>query len=190
MKVDIGLLKSNPDNPRFIKDEKFSRLVQSVKEFPEMLEAREIVVNKDYIILGGNMRYKACMEAGIKEVPIKIVDWSEEKQKEFVIKDNISGGDWDWNLLANDWDTELLEEWGLDLPVGKEKEIEGEIDFTEELNEEHNYIVLYFDNKVDWLNLVSRFDLKSVKALDSKTNFEKKGVGRVVNGARFLNELL
>ena len=114
--MPIGDIKNNPKNPRLIKDDKFKKLVASIKEFPEMLEAREIVVNKDYIILGGNMRFKAAKEAGLKEVPVKIVDWSEEQQTQFVIKDNVSGGEWDWDILANEWDVEELDTWGLDLP--------------------------------------------------------------------------
>ena len=124
--LKITDIKNNPNNPRLIKDDKFKKLVQSIKDFPEMLYAREIVVNKDHIILGGNMRFKAAKEAGLTEVPVKIVDWSQEKQREFIIKDNVSGGEWDWDLIANEWDAEELEEWGLDLPenIGEEKEVE------------------------------------------------------------------
>ena len=114
--VKINAVKLNPNNPRIIKDDKFKKLVQSIKDFPEMLNIRPIVVNKDMIILGGNMRYKACKEAGLKEVPIIITDLSEEKQREFLIKDNTSGGEWDWEVLANEWDVQELENWGLDVP--------------------------------------------------------------------------
>jgi len=113
----IADIKLNPNNPRLIKDEKFKKLVQSIKDFPEMLDIRPIVVNQDMIILGGNMRYRACKEAGIKEIPVIITDLSEEKQREFLIKDNTSGGEWDWDMLANEWDTDELDAWGLDLPV-------------------------------------------------------------------------
>ena len=109
-------IKLNPNNPRLIKDDKFKKLVQSIKDFPEMLDIRPIVVNKDMIILGGNMRYRACKEAGIKEIPVIVTDLSEDKQREFLIKDNTSGGEWDWDMLANEWDVEELQEWGLDLP--------------------------------------------------------------------------
>jgi hypothetical protein len=115
--VKITEVKVNPNNPRLIKDDKFKKLVQSVKDFPEMLNIRPIVVNKDMIILGGNMRFKACKEAGLKEVPIIITDLTEEQQKEFLIKDNVSGGEWDWDILANEWNTDDLENWGLDLPI-------------------------------------------------------------------------
>jgi len=113
--VKINSVKLNPNNPRIIKDDKFKKLVQSIKDFPEMLNIRPIVVNQDMIILGGNMRYKACKEAGLKEVPIIVTDLSEEKQREFLIKDNTSGGEWDWELLANEWNAQELEEWGLDI---------------------------------------------------------------------------
>ena len=114
--VKISEVKLNPNNPRLIKDEKFLKLVQSIKDFPEMLDIRPIVVNQDMIILGGNMRYKACKEAGLKEVPIIVTDLTEEQQREFLIKDNTSGGEWDFEMLATEWDVEQLEDWGLDVP--------------------------------------------------------------------------
>jgi ParB-like chromosome segregation protein Spo0J len=114
--VKIKEVKNNPNNPRLIKDDKFKKLVQSIKDFPEMLNIRPIVVNEDMVILGGNMRYKACLEAGLKEVPIiKASGLTQEKQREFIIKDNVSGGEWDWTLLQ-EWDSLELENWGLDLP--------------------------------------------------------------------------
>jgi hypothetical protein len=118
----IQNVKLNPNNPRLIKDDKFKKLVQSIKDFPEMLNIRPIVVNQDMIILGGNMRYKACKEAGLKEIPIIITELSEDKQREFLIKDNTSGGEWDWEVLANEWDSEQLEEWGLDIPFFETEE--------------------------------------------------------------------
>jgi DNA modification methylase len=127
-KVKINSIKLNPNNPRLIKDDKFAKLVQSIKDFPEMLEIRPIVVNDDMIILGGNMRYKACKEAGLKEVSIiKASGLSEEKQREFLIKDNVSGGEWDWSLLEA-WDSLELESWGLDIPKEFEKVLEAEED--------------------------------------------------------------
>jgi hypothetical protein len=117
-KIKIGLVKSNPNNPRVIKDDKFKKLVQSVKDFPQMLDIRPIVVNDEMIVLGGNMRLKACIEAGLKEVSIiKASDLTPEQQNEFIIKDNVGFGEWNWDDLANDWDDEKLVEWGLDLPV-------------------------------------------------------------------------
>ena len=112
----ISAIKRNPNNPRILKDDKFAKLTQSIKDFPQMLDIRPIVVNDDMIVLGGNMRLKACKEAGLKEVPvIKVNDLTEEQQREFIIKDNVGFGEWDWDLLANEWDTDLLEDWGLEL---------------------------------------------------------------------------
>jgi ParB-like chromosome segregation protein Spo0J len=115
-KSKVSEIKLNPNNPRLIKDDKFTKLVQSIKDFPEMLDIRPIVVNADMVILGGNMRFKACKEAGLKEVPIIVANnLTEEQQREFLIKDNTSGGEWDFEMLANEWDVEQLEEWGLDV---------------------------------------------------------------------------
>jgi len=114
--VKISDVKSNPNNPRLIKDDKFAKLVQSLKDFPEMANVRPIVVNQDFVVLGGNMRIKAMKEAGWKQVPIEVVDWSEQQQKEFIIKDNVGFGEWEWDVLANEWDAEDLEKWGLDVP--------------------------------------------------------------------------
>lgn len=116
--LKVHEIKNNPNNPRIIKDDKFKKLVQSIKDFPEMLDTREIVVNQDMVILGGNMRFKAAKEAGLEEVPVKIVDWDDDKQRQFIIKDNVSGGEWDWDVLANEWDVEELDAWGLDTPEG------------------------------------------------------------------------
>ena len=113
--IAISKVIPNSDNPRYIKEEKFKKLVQSLKDFPEMANARPIVVNQEMVALGGNMRLKAMQEAGWSEVPVKIVDWSEEKQKEFIIKDNVGFGEWDWDELANTWNAEELTEWGLDV---------------------------------------------------------------------------
>jgi hypothetical protein len=114
--VKIGEVKVNPNNPRLIKDDKFAKLVQSIKDLPQMLEIRPIVVNSDMVVLGGNMRLKACKEAGLKEVPIIIADnLTEDQQREFLIKDNVSGGEWDWTIIQSEWDAEQLSEWGLDV---------------------------------------------------------------------------
>lgn len=112
--VPIEKVKPNPINPRVIKDAKFEKLVDSIRNFPEMVEVREIIVNTEYVILGGNMRFRAMQELGYTEVPVRVVDWPEEKQREFVIKDNIANGDWDWEMLANEWDGEKLQSWGMD----------------------------------------------------------------------------
>ena len=115
--IKISDVKSNPNNPRLIKNDKFEKLVQSLKNFPEMAKVRPIVVNQDFVVLGGNMRLKAMKEAGWKEVPIEVVDWSEQQQKEFIIKDNVGFGEWEWDMLANEWEADDLEKWGLDVPI-------------------------------------------------------------------------
>jgi len=143
MWVKITSIKSNPNNPRIIKDDKFDKLVKSIIELPEMAEVRPIICNKDMIVLGGNMRLKAMKKAGWKEVPVKIVDWDEEKQRQFIIKDNVSGGEWDWEMLANEWDANELQEWGLDLPdFDNTKELEAEDDDYEIPDEVKTDIVL------------------------------------------------
>lgn len=155
-KIATSKIKLNPNNPRLIKDDKFKKLVQSIKDFPEMLDIRPIVVNADMIILGGNMRYKACVEAGLKEIPVIVADnLTEEKQREFLIKDNTSGGEWDWEMLANEWDAEQLEDWGLTVNNFNTDSINLD-DFFEESNEQRdqkNKIVLeYTDEEFELVN--------------------------------------
>jgi DNA modification methylase len=128
--VKISDVKSNPNNPRLIKDDKFAKLVQSLKDFPEMANVRPIVVNQDFVVLGGNMRLKAMKEAGWKQVPVQVVDWTDQQQKEFIIKDNVGFGEWEWDMLANEWEAEDLEKWGLDVPGFIEEPEAEEDDFA------------------------------------------------------------
>ena len=130
IKVKVDKVKSNPKNPRLIKDDKFKKLVKSIKDFPEMETVRPIVVNKDMVILGGNMRYKAMIECGYKEVNVEVVDWSEQKQNEFIIKDNVGFGEWEWEMVANEWDEIELKDWGLDLPI-----FNSNVDYTDKNKE-------------------------------------------------------
>lgn len=116
MKVKLKDVKANPSNPRVIKDEQFKKLVKSIEEFPEMLSVRKLVCTPDMVVLGGNMRLRALQSLGVKEVEVEVVDWDEAKQKEFVVKDNLGYGEWDWESLANEWDVEELADWGLDIP--------------------------------------------------------------------------
>jgi ParB-like chromosome segregation protein Spo0J len=137
-KVNINDINTNPKNPRLIKDDKFRKLVKSIQEFPQMLELRPIVVDENNIVLGGNMRLKACKEAGLKEVYIvKANNLTEEQKDEFIVKDNVGFGEWDWDMLANEWDTELLNDWGLFVP-----EMPTEVDYSilddEDLDSELN----------------------------------------------------
>lgn len=115
--VKISEVKANPNNPRTIRNDNFLKLVESIKTFPEMLKLRPIVVNDDMIVLGGNQRLRACKEAGLKMVPIiKASELTEDQQKEFIIKDNASSGEWNYDDLANDWDEVALMSWGVDIP--------------------------------------------------------------------------
>ncbi len=125
----IQEIKSNPNNPRIIKDHKFKQLIKSIQDFPQMLELRPIVIDENNMVLGGNMRLKACLEAGLKDVPvIHANNLSEEKKKEFIVKDNIGYGEWDWDDLANNWDALELTEWGLDIPNFDVNNLEAEED--------------------------------------------------------------
>jgi len=147
--VKISDVKPNPKNPRIIKDGKFQKLVKSIQEFPDMLNKRPLIVFTDvdnkYVVLGGNMRLKACKEIGLKEIPIIVADeWTEEQKNEFLIKDNVGFGEWDWDSLANEWDVEKLDDWGLDLPVdlSVQEELEAEEDDYEIPNEIKTDIVI------------------------------------------------
>ena len=126
--ISINKIKPNPSNPRVIKDHKFQQLKKSLQDFPDMANVRPIVVNKDMVVLGGNMRLKAMKDAGWKQVPVEGVDWPEDKQREFIIKDNVGFGEWDWQLIGNDWPE--AEEWGLDVP-----EFKAPVDYSDK-NEE------------------------------------------------------
>ena len=144
MKLEINKLKPNQNNPRVIKDDKFKKLVKSIKEFPEMLELRPIVVDEDMTILGGNMRHKACIEAGLKEVYIKIAKGlTEEQKQEFIVKDNVGFGEWEWDILANQWDSVQLTEWGLDVWENEDDKVtEGLIDDDEIPEAKESRVVL------------------------------------------------
>ncbi len=158
-----------------------------------MLEIRPIVINDDNIVLGGNMRLKACQEAGLKEVPvIQANELTAQQQREFIVKDNVGFGEWDWDLIANEWDAEQLDDWGLDLPVLDDRleVINGEqpeIEITSEILEEHNYLVFTFDNQLDWQVIKEIFDIKTVYKLNKK--MERKGIGRVRKGIELIEKL-
>lgn len=198
MKVAISKIKSNPDNPRIIKDEKFKQLVKSIKDFPQMLELRPIVVDSDMVVLGGNMRLKACIEAGLKEVDILVADQlTEDQKKEFIIKDNVGFGEWDWDMLANEWDNELLSEWGLDLNI--EDKLDN-IDDGEEINFEQSvqleppkeYILLMAEpNSVDWEEIKEVLKLKMVRRGGYKKGsaFDSVGLERVLWWDDFKNRI-
>jgi len=144
-KIKINKIKGNPSNPRNIKDEKFKKLVKSINGFPEMLEKRPIVVDEDMMVLGGNMRWKACKDAGLKEVWIDVAEgWTQEQKDEFIIKDNANFGEWDWDILANEWDNAELNEWGLDVWNPEDIDLEQFFENDEGIEKSPTKIVLEY----------------------------------------------
>jgi hypothetical protein len=151
MKLKINELVLNKSNPRIIRDEKFKKLVKSIKEFPEMLELRPIVIDEDNVILGGNMRYRACKEAGLKEVPVKKTEnLTEEQKNEFIVKDNASYGEWDWDILANEWEINDLEDWTISVPIKKNTEVLSDLQYES---------IYYEPKKKPDVNLIDCIDL-------------------------------
>jgi ParB-like chromosome segregation protein Spo0J len=140
--INIQEVRPNENNPRFIKDYKFKKLVKSIKEFPQMLKLRPIVVNSDMVVLGGNMRLKACKEAGLKEVwVLKADDLTEQQQREFIVKDNVGFGEWDWDVLGNEWNVQQLGDWGLEVWQPEEQvdySILDDEDFSSDLEDMKN----------------------------------------------------
>lgn len=164
-KVKTVSIKPNPSNPRTIDPQRLSKLIESLKEFPEMLETRPIVVNSDQIILGGNMRHRAALEAGIEEIPVIVTDdWSSEKEREFIIKDNVGFGDWDWDLIQADWDEDELEEWGVSVPnIKGDTDLEGlfdEPDDDDDDDDKQFTIVLEYSEE-DYEKVKEAFDSMS-----------------------------
>jgi hypothetical protein len=169
-KVKISEIHANKNNPRIIKDDKFRKLVKSIQDFPQMLEIRPIVVDEDNIVLGGNMRLKACKEAGLKEVYIVKAEGLTELQKdEFIVKDNIGFGEWDWDMLANEWESELLNDWGLEVwqndDMSNLNEYEGlgaESKLDKFLNSELKRMFLVYDNET-FENVIAWFNKQQEK---------------------------
>jgi len=118
--MQVNQLISNLDNPRTIRGSKFEKLKKSIKDFPDMMALRPIVIDESNTVLGGNMRLKALIALGYTEIPenwvIQAKDLTDEQKKEFIIKDNVSFGEWDYEALANQWEAELLNPWGVDVP--------------------------------------------------------------------------
>ena len=158
--VKIYKIKGNPKNPRIVKDYNFKKLVNSIKNFPQMMEKRPLIVDENYMILGGNMRWKACQELKMKEIWIDDAeDWTEEQKNEFIIKDNVGSGEWDWDLLANEFDNTYLNEWGLD--VWETKDIDLNDFFIDDTGdkEETNKIILEYNEK-DYNFVIEQFNKK------------------------------
>ena len=185
--IKLTTIKSNPNNPRVIRDEKFKKLVKSIEEFPKMMALRPMVVNEDMVVLGGNMRLKALKQLGYKEISEDWVksakDLTEDEIKRFIIADNVGFGEHDWEILANEWDVDQLSDWGLDIPgITDIEDVEEEIVISTELDQENNYIVLKFTKDIDWLQVQSIFGLESTYSLRANGKTWSKGVGRVVDG--------
>lgn len=223
-----GQIEGVPRNPRLITEEEFAKLKKSLKNFHKMLALRPIVVDEGMNILGGNMRYQAlkklaeegavCQVFDIRgalvsyykfedEIPdewVKVaIDLTPDEKMEFIVKDNEERGQWDYDLLANEWDAEKLREWDIeaanwdaDVNTEEEKEEKPEVKFAEVLNEANNYIVLQFKNEVDWLQAVTIFGLES--RMNGSTRQDGKitkgrasmGLARVLDGAEALNKIV
>ncbi len=175
MKALLKDILPNPDNPRVIKDYKFKKLVDSIKEFPEMLEKRPVVVDENNMILGGNMRYKAALEAGLKEISIIVADdWTEKQKKEFLIKDNVNYGDWDWDILANVWENKDLNDWGLDV-----WQTSDDPDMVNKGDENSEWIGMpEFESKHEDIKIIIAFETEEAReqyAKDHNMQFTVKG---------------
>ena len=193
-KIKVSELKANKENPRTVSKEKFSKLKKSIKHFPKMLKLRPIVIDDNNTVLGGNMRLKALKSLGIKETwCIKASDLNEEEKEEFIIKDNVGFGDWDWELLANQWNYEDLEDWGLDLKIedlidGLEEDEEIEIQQSVQLEPPKEYIIILCEpNSVEWEQLKMDLQLKLVRKGGYKkgSSFDAVSTERVLTYEEF-----
>jgi ParB-like chromosome segregation protein Spo0J len=202
MKAPIEQIKPNPKNPRVIRDEKFTKLKKSLQDFPQMLEKRPLVVFTDtdgkFVVLGGNMRLKAAKELGMAELPIIIADdWTEEQKAEFLIKDNVGFGEWDWSELQADWDVEQLENWGLDVPVFEQIDNLEEGDAIEipqsvQLEPPKEYILIMANpNSIEWEDLKETLKLKMVRRGGYKEGsaFDAVALERVIEWTDLKNRL-
>jgi hypothetical protein len=205
--MKLSDIKENKQNPRVIKNNKFYKLVNSLKSFPKMMELRPIVIDENNVALGGNMRLKALKELNYESIPnnwvIKIDSLSEEEKKEFIIKDNIGYGEWEWNLLKSDFNLEQLDEWGLDLELNNiiDNSIEEQtihVDKSLQVLPKKEYIIIMADeDSEEWEELKSIFSCKLVRQggckIDSSSDKATKGLERVFDletfKKRVLNEL-
>lgn len=190
--IKLADLKLNKKNPRKISRAELDDLKRKLEKFPEMMEERGIVVDENNVIKGGNQRYKALLELGYTEVPATWVskrsDWTDEQFRDFVIYDNKSAGSWDEDILIEEYEIEYLQQENL--PVKQvEEEKAPEVEFSEELMLEHNYVVLYFDNPMDWQVAIDKLGLKEVKSAIKTVKSQKVGIGRVIKGAPIINRL-
>jgi hypothetical protein len=200
--MNIKDIKSNPNNPRIIKDERFEKLKKSIKEFPKMMALRPMVINQDNIVLGGNMRLKALKELGYTELPDEWVkraeDLTDEEARRFIIADNVGFGEHDWEMLANEWDSEELADWGLDIPdvdYGIDELEDGdEIELPQSVQVEppKEYILIMAEpNSVDWEELKETLKLRMVRRGGYKkgSGFDAVSLERVLDWKDFKNRI-
>lgn len=189
-KISVTKVKENQFNPRFINESKFKKLVESIKSFPQMLEVRPLVVDENMVVLGGNMRLKACLEAGLTEVPISITEgWTEEQKQEFIIKDNVSFGQWDWDILANGWENEKLVDWGLDVPKWENDldfemntNIDDSYDYPDDLEKSHVKMVqLFLNTETEPKFREMELELRSVLNTDNLTDTVYEAIKKLYN---------
>lgn len=196
----INDLKKLPNNPRTIKKSDLERLKQSIQDNPDYFEARPIILSDrtgELVIIAGNQRYEAAKQLGLEEVPTALLSGlTEEREKEIIIRDNVSNGDWDFDELQN-WNSDDLSSWGVDVPNEKNSSDaeKPEVEFSQFLDEESNYVVLKFNTDIDWINAQSKLDIKPVKCFSTRTDGKIKangyhiGTGRVLDGAEVLRRI-
>lgn len=188
--ADVKSLTVDPSNPRVIKDKDFKDLVKKIEKDPDFLLLREIIVDENGIIKAGNQRYQAAISAGMKKVPIKRAEqFSEQELKKFMIIDNTHSGEFDQSKLNDLFDQDELKELGIEISLPEPLGGEAEIEFSEYLDEAHNYVVLTFKNEVDWLSAQTHFGIKSVHSKRANGKPWSKGIGRVINGAEYLKSI-
>ena len=188
--MKLNEIKANPDNPRIIKDERFDKLVKSIEEFPKMMELRPMVIDNQNMVLGGNMRLRALQFLGFKEIPhtwVKRADMlTEEERKRFIIADNVGFGDNDWEALNSDWDTDLLEDWGMEMPEGN-AELDNYSDETENIQVEKakeldfydEFVIIRFKDEKQYSDFIIKNNVPQVQTSnmkegkDIRTNFKK-----------------
>lgn len=192
--LPIKDIKKNPNNPRKIAPKQLERLTDSIKEFPEMLAKRPIVVDENLVVLGGNMRLEACKRAGLEEVSVLIADdWTEEQKKEFVIKDNVNFGFWDFDG-TDGWEDLELAKWGLEENIGSieveglEEEVE-DLDQTyepaKELHIQQEYLLVVFESKEQYEDAIAQLNLQTVKTENhEKDDLNETGIERVITWER------
>ena len=189
--VPLSSIKPNPSNPRTLRDEKFLKLRKSLEDFPDMLNYRAIVAVTDtdgkYMVLGGNMRLRALQDLKVKDVPVMLADhWTEEQRREFIIKDNVGFGEWDWDQLANEWDAVELADWGLDTPGFDVDEIEPPLLSDADKPEYQQMTFTLHDSQVETVK-AAMDRAKGAGGSESDVNENSNGNALAYIAASFLN---